>query len=73
MVYRTDTTIREKDVQKMLLLITTVNGYTNEGSGFVYIFELLRSVLYKFRNSPVIQQKVSQKNVWYIMTQLTRQ
>jgi len=47
-----------KNVQKMLLLMTTVNGYINAGSGFLYVFELLRSVLYKFRNAPVFQQKV---------------
>jgi len=38
--------------------MTTVNGYINTGSGFLYILELLHSVLYKFRNSPVFKQNL---------------
>jgi hypothetical protein len=49
---------RKQNVQKMLLLMTKVNGYTIAGSGFLFVFKLLRSVLYKFRNSPVLQRKV---------------
>jgi len=58
MVYGTDTTMRDKNVHKMPLLMTTVNGYINAGSGFLYILEMLRSVLYKFRNSPVFKQNL---------------
>jgi len=38
--------------------MTTVKGYINAQSGSLYILELLRSVLYKFRNSPVFKQNL---------------